>query len=134
MVSRQRLRSFIRFGLVGVANNGFAYAVFLLLVEIGLPPVAASGLCYCLGLATGYFANRHWSFEAKSAHAQDIPRYIVAYLIGFVFALASIWTLLIWLSPAVAQLICIVATAFVVFGSLVVLRFGERGRHADQTE
>lgn len=131
MAMPQRIRPVFRFGVVGVINNTAAYLLFLLLIHLSVAPVIASGLCYCLAIAAGYLANRYWSFEAKSAHASDIPRYLAAYAIGLVFALVSIALLIKWMSPALAQLICIVSTAFVVFGSLVALRFGEKTRHAD---
>lgn len=129
-----RIRSLLRFGMVGAANNSIVYVLFLVMIWFGVAPVVASGLCYCIAIATGYLANRYWSFEARSAHARDIPRYMAAYLIGLAFAFMSMWVLTKWMPPAYAQLICIVLTAFVVFGSLIIMRFGRDVHHADQAE
>jgi putative flippase GtrA len=131
MAMLQRLRSLFRFGVVGIINNSAAYLLFLALIWVGVAPVVASGVCYCMAIGAGYLANRYWSFDARSAHATDSPRYLAAYGIGLVFALVLISILTNWMSPAVAQLICIGLTALVVFGSLVILRFGENTRHAD---
>ena len=128
----QRFHSVFRFGVVGIINNFAAYALFILLISLGLKPVVASGICYCVALASGYLANRYWSFQSSAGHAKDILQYLVAYVIGFVFALASISLLMVRMQPAYAQLICIVLTALVVFGALVLMRFGENKRHADK--
>lgn len=119
------LGQFGRYGSVGLVTNGTAYVVFLLLVWGGLHPVLASGLCYCLGLAMSYALNRRWTFRSVTTHRRDLPRFLLAYGIGFFFAVGCIAVCLIWLSPAFAQLVTIGLTAIVVYGTLRLLRFGQ---------
>lgn len=121
------LVQFGRYGAVGLLTNGAVYAVFLLLVALGLHPVASSALCYCLGLALSYALNRTWTFRSDADHGHDAPRFLLAYAIGLVFAVASISLLLIRFSPAVAQLATIGLTAIFIFALLKILRFGRKG-------
>jgi putative flippase GtrA len=119
------LAQFGRYGSVGLVTNGTIYVVFLVLVWRGVGPVLASALCYCLGLLMSYALNRKWAFRSDATHRKDLPRFLLAYGIGFFFAVGCIAFFLIWLSPAIAQLVTIGLTAFVVYGSLRFLRFGQ---------
>lgn len=123
---------FGRYGLIGIASNAFCYGVFLLLLWLAVPPVAASGMVYLLGLSISYLANRKWSFRSEGTHGQDLPRFLAAYGIGLVFSMSFIWVLIHWMHPAIAQILTTIATAVVIYTCLAVFKFGQGNRpHAE---
>ncbi|MFG5384828.1 GtrA family protein [Yoonia sp. R2-816] len=129
MVAQEQVARFGRYGVVGIASNLFCFLVFLGLIAIDIWPVLASGMVYILGLTISYIANRSWSFRSTSDHRQDLPRFLVSYGIGLVFSMASMWVLIMWLHPAVAQIITTVLAAIVIYSCLTVFKFGQGTKH-----
>jgi putative flippase GtrA len=124
-VAGNDLVRFIRYGIVGLLTNGAVYVAFLLMVEAGLNPVASSAVCYCLALALSYPLNRTWTFKSNARHRRDVPRFLLAYVAGFVFSVACVAVCLIWFPPAIAQLMTIGLTAIVIYSMLRIVRFGQ---------
>ncbi|EKE44163.1 GtrA family protein [Oceaniovalibus guishaninsula JLT2003] len=120
-----------RYGIVGIGSNLFCYAVFLGLIAASVPAVPASGGVYILGLTISYLLNRSWSFRSRGSHASDLPRFLLAYGIGLVFSLVSMWVLIRWMHPAFAQIVTTLAAALVIYTSLTILKFGGSPHHAD---
>ena len=119
------IRRLLRFGVVGLVTNASLYLVFLLLLRLGLLPTVAAWLCYGLGVALSYLLNRRWTFSSTDSHSRDLPKFLLAYGIGLVSTLLTIMLLMVWLSPEVAQIFNIGITAFVIYGSLRLVRFGQ---------
>lgn len=115
---------FARFALVGLGVNGTMYLLFIGLIVFGMHPVVSTAMCYVFGLILGYWLNRRWSFLSTASHMSDMIRFLAAHGIGVTFASLSMWGLLPYLSPEIAQVVVIVATAFIVYGSLRLLKFG----------
>lgn len=122
------LLQFTRYGLIGLLTNGAVFVAYLLMVRAGLHPVASSAVCYCLAVALSYSLNRTWTFKSRTKHSRDVPRFLLAYLAGFVFSVACIAVCLIWLPPAIAQLVTIGLTAVITYSILSILRFGLEAR------
>ncbi len=118
------LRRFGRFGVVGLASNAGLYAGFLGLVWLGVVPLAASALCYVLGVIFSYLLNRRWTFASRSSHGRDLPRFLASYGVGLGVTLASMSVLVPLLGPAAAQLLTIAITAVSIYLFLHILRFG----------
>ena len=116
--------TFVRYAIVGAISNSVAYGAFLGLVHIRVTAVYASGLCYAIALALGYVGNFFWAFRSESSHVTDIPRYLLTHAVGILFAMSSISIMLTWFRPAVAQLLTVVITAFVLYLTLLLVRFG----------
>lgn len=117
-------RRFSKYGIIGLVNNAALYLLFVLLVTLGIRPVLTAGLCYILGVAISYVLNRRWTFESTNSHARDLPRFVVAYGVGLASTLVTIYVLLFWLPPEIAQILNIGITALVIYGMLRLLRFG----------
>lgn len=117
-------RQILRYGIVGVTQNGVMYLIFLALIWAGTEPVLAAGLCYLGGVALSYVLNRNWSFSSQAGHRQDLPKFLAAYGIGLVASMAGIAVLTLWFRPEIAQLFNILFCAGVIYGSLRLLRFG----------
>lgn len=118
-------RQLARYGVVGVTSNLTTYGIFLGLYYLGMPPVIATGVVYVIGVCISYVVNRNWTFESKSVHGQDLPKFVLAYGLGFVVSLISMWGLLHWIPAEFAQLMTIFISAAMIFTLLKLLRFGE---------
>lgn len=124
---QQEMGTFLKYGLVGLVSNLVLYGLFLLLLVVGVPAVAASMLCYVLGVAASYLANRSWSFASTQTHRQDLPKFMLAYGLGLVSTAATISLLLMWLPAAIAQVLNIGVTAVIIYACLRLFRFGDAG-------
>lgn len=124
--------SLVRYGIVGLVTNGGLYLLFVLLVRLGLSPVAAAAFCYGLGLALSYLLNRRWSFESTASHRRDLPRFLLSYGAGFIATMIFIELLTRIFRPEIAQFLNIGLTAMVIYLCLRLTRFGHaEGPHAD---
>lgn len=120
-----------RYGIVGAITNLSGYGLFLAMLQTGLPPAVTSGITYLVIVAISYYAHRRWSFNSKTTHSKDAPRYIFAYLIGLVVAMVAMYILSAILKPAIAQLIVILVSAGSIYMTLEILRFGSAGKEDD---
>lgn len=128
-----QMRQFLGYCSVGVVSNGICYAVFLVLIWQGVVPVAATALCYALGVAIAYIGNHFWAFRSDASHVEDVPRFLIAYGGGLVASMGFMWLLLRWLRPELAQIVTMGATAVVIFTLLKVTGFGRgKGGHVRQ--
>lgn len=118
------LRRFTRFGLTGVMTNGALYLTFLAMIWAMVPPMLASALAYALGLALSYVVNRSWSFRSTGSHRREVPRFLIAYALGFGVTMGSMWLLLKFMGPALAQFLTIGITGVSIYVFLRLLRFG----------
>ena len=62
--------------------------------------------------------------------SRDVPRYLVAYLIGLMVAISGMHIFLKVMHPALAQILIIGLASFFIYISLELLRFG-RGKVED---
>lgn len=69
---------FGRFLVVGAINTAFGYAVYALLLLIGLPPQVALVLAFVIGTTWNYFTTARLVFRASGF--RRLPHYIAAYL------------------------------------------------------
>jgi putative flippase GtrA len=79
------LREAVRFGTVGVLQNGLNVGVFALATAAGVPYRPAAVLAGALALVASFLANRHWTFVSRSA---PIHRQGVRYVLVFAAAVA----------------------------------------------
>lgn len=119
-------RRFSRYGIVGLATNLSLYLIFVLLLRLGVSPVVSAGLCYCLGVGMSYLLNRRWTFGSNDGHGRDLPKFLLAYGVGFASTLLTISLLVSWLPAELAQILNIGITAVVIYACLRILRFGMR--------
>jgi putative flippase GtrA len=124
IASRDALPRILRFGIVGLGTNLGLYLMFLLLIIGGVAPVPASAFCYGLGVMGSYLLNRRWTYASRANHGRDLPRFLLAYGVGFVVALIAMVLLVKPLGPALAQIVTIVMAALSTFACLQLLRFG----------
>lgn len=117
-------RRFARYGAVGVLTNLSGYGLFLALLFAGLSPVKSTVLVYLLMVLASYLANRRWTFRSGNSHVRDMPRYLVAYGVGLLVAMGTMYILAQLMHPALAQIVVIGLAAIVIYATLEFLRFG----------
>jgi putative flippase GtrA len=77
---------FLRFGMVGLVNTGFGYAMFALLILAGAWPDAALVGATIAGVAFNFQTSRRLVFRSKGCSA----RFIALYIIVLVFNWAAL--------------------------------------------
>lgn len=120
----RELRPLVRYGVVGVASNGALYVAFLLLLQLAVRPEVAAGICYGFGVCLSYVLNRAWSFQSRDTHREDMPKFLLAHLVGLCSTVLMLSLLLNWLRPELAQLVNVGFTAIIIYANLRLLRFG----------
>ena len=75
---------FLRFGCVGLATNGAAYSIYLLLSGFGVEPLPALAVTYVYSILQSFFLNRVWSYRDDSRAWPAFLRYCFAYVSCYV--------------------------------------------------
>jgi putative flippase GtrA len=75
----------VRFGTVGLLQNGLNVATFAASTALGVPYRSAAVLAAVLALVVSFLLNRHWTFIG---HATPVGRQGVRYLLVFTSAVA----------------------------------------------
>ena len=117
---------FTRYAIVGLVTNLAGYGLFLLLLFADIAPVIASGITYVMMVSGSYMTNRRWTFRSQGSHARDLTRYLLAYGVGLLVAMLSMYVLAGILHPALAQIAVIGLAAVTIFATLECLRFGKK--------
>jgi putative flippase GtrA len=77
------LWQFIRYVVVGLANNMLGFGVFLLVTSLGVDPKSTMTLFYLLGAVLGYFGNKKLTFSHTGNVYSSMLRYTIAHIIGY---------------------------------------------------
>jgi putative flippase GtrA len=83
---------FARFCTVGVVSNTLLYLTYLAVTALGMGHKLAMTLLYILGVLVTFTFNRRWSFAHDGLVAEALPRYILAYVGGYLLNLLLLWT------------------------------------------
>lgn len=81
--SRIWLKQILLYVLVGVTSNLFGYVLYLSLTELGASPEFAVSILYPVGVAIGFWANRHVTFKHKGNARTATLRYALAHCVGY---------------------------------------------------
>ncbi len=87
------LRQLLRFGVIGLLQNGIGYGLYLILTLAGLPPKPTMTFLYLAGATASFLANRRFTFghTGKLTHAGI--RFMLAHLGGYLINLLLLWWL-----------------------------------------
>lgn len=77
-------RQFLRFLIVGSANTVATYALYVLLLNLGLHYRVAITLDYVVGILVGFALNRWWTFKNKAHPGKTLARYALCYVGVFI--------------------------------------------------
>lgn len=88
-------RSFFRYLIIGVVNNGTFYLALLILISFGWQAWQAVMVLNPIAVVLTFIANRNWSFTERSRgkNVVELWRYILVYGITYPLAIFLTWTL-----------------------------------------
>jgi len=116
------LRQFVRFAIVGVAQNGTNLGVFALTVALGVPFVLAAAIAAVVALALSFALNRRWTFPGTSDRtAGRAARFALVWLAFVAVALPTLALLV-----NVAHLPRVPAQALIIFVGAPLSYFVQR--------
>jgi putative flippase GtrA len=85
---RPSIREFVRFAVVGGAQNGVNLVVFALAVAAGVPYILASVLAATVALSVSFFLNLRWTFSRRTGRtASRAIRFVIIWITIVVLAL-----------------------------------------------
>lgn len=108
----------LRYGLVGVASNGFGYLAYLGLTALGLPPKLSMTALYATATAIAFFGNRRFTFDDDGRIGPAALRFALVYLAGWVVNLCLLLVFVDHLGHPhwLVQGIAILVVAALLFG------------------
>jgi putative flippase GtrA len=73
-----------RYVLVGLGSNAILYLGYLGLTSVGVGHKLAATVLYVVGTFNTFFFNRSWTFKHVGDMRNSLPRYWIAYALGYV--------------------------------------------------
>ena len=100
---------FLRFGFVGLATNGAAYSIYLLLTGSGVERLPALTVTYTYSILQSFFLNRVWSYRDEGPAGPAFLRYCITYLSCYVLNTFVLFVLVdvFRFDHKIAQAVCI---------------------------
>jgi putative flippase GtrA len=115
------LNEFIRFAIVGTAQNGLNLGVFALAVVGGVPYLLASVLGAIVALSVSFALNRRWTFPGRND--QTTAR---------AFRFVTIWVIVVLLALPLLAVLVDVAHLPRVLAQAIVIVIGAPASYAAQ--
>lgn len=84
------VRQLGRFGLVGLATNGLLFFAYLLMTQLGLPPLLAMTLAFIAGVGLSWYLNAGITFQVRLTSA-SLKRMFATYFLAYLANLAGLW-------------------------------------------
>jgi putative flippase GtrA len=104
----------LKFLVIGVFNTLFGYAVYALLVLVGMPEQPALAVAYIIGVTWNYFTHAKLVFGAKGY--KRLPAYFAAYLLLYLLNAFFLEQLIAaGLQPLLAQAVIVPFAAAISF-------------------
>ena len=112
------VRQLIKYGIVGASNTVLTFAIYTVLVEVGVQYLIALILGYLAGSLNSYLLNRHWTFRAGHlAHTSVGPRFAIVQVAAILANLGLLYLLVhhLGIHKILAQAILTVPVLAVTF-------------------
>jgi putative flippase GtrA len=74
----------VRFGVVGVAAMATHWCVVALLVPLGITPLLANVIGFCIAFNVSFFGHHHWTFTSTDSQKDTFRRFVGVAVLGFV--------------------------------------------------
>lgn len=106
-----------RYGALGVAINLALYAVYLILTEIGLAPIAAATVCFLLGIPISLTIHRRFTFRTDEISIGRRVLFASGYIMGYFLQIGGLYLLyrIAGLPHQAAQFVAMVIVALFLF-------------------
>lgn len=73
-----------RFGIVGIGAMATHWCVVALLVPLGIPPLIANVIGFCVAFNVSFFGHHHWTFASADQQKNTFKRFLGVALLGFI--------------------------------------------------
>jgi putative flippase GtrA len=123
------VRNVIGFALVGIGNTILSYAVFVVLVTLGVHYIPASTAAWAAGLALSFALNKRVTFAVRTrADPRELLWFAAGCVLQLLLGFASLALLIdgAGLGPTPAFWATLVVTASFSFAFMKLLVFGPR--------
>ena len=95
-----------KYSLSGLINTVVGYTVIFSCMALGVGPTLSNALGYAVGFVTSFLQARHWVFRSESRAVEDMPRFIVAFVVAFAVNFLVLQAMLgLGANPYLAQLV-----------------------------
>lgn len=91
MFSQFEIRRALRYGAVGIAQNGFSYLLILLMLRQGWAAWQAFLILNPIIVVLTFLIHRYWTFEGRVRRTWQPARYGIVYGSTYFFAVAFTW-------------------------------------------
>lgn len=104
-IIRQHATRFTRFGMVGVVNTAFDFAVFSTLIYVAhMSALAANGFAWLCAVSLSYVLNSHFTFDGARRSGSGWARFAMTNFAGLVVSSAVIALLAHLTGPLIAKI------------------------------
>jgi len=126
---KDELIKFIKFNAVGLVNTAVDFAVYELLILLGLHYVPAQIISYLCGMANSYLLNSRWTFRDKNDSTGRVAAFIAVNLValGVSIGVQTLTLRLISPSETIAKLISLPFSLGVNFIGNRLFVFNKKG-------
>lgn len=73
-----------RFGVIGVAAMAVHWCMVAILVPLGLAPLIANIIAFCIAFNVSFFGHHHWTFATGDSQRNTFKRFLGVAVLGFV--------------------------------------------------
>ncbi len=110
-------RQFLRYIAAGVLTNVLGYSLYLLITWAGLGHKTTMTMLFFVGIAVSFWLNRNWAFRRVDSSSGALPRFLVAYLVGFAYNFLLLWIMVdvMGFDHTIIQAIAVATLALLLF-------------------
>lgn len=73
-----------RFGAIGIAAMAVHWCAVAVFVPLGLPPLFANVIAFCIAFNVSFFGHHHWTFASADSQQNTFKRFLGVAILGFV--------------------------------------------------
>lgn len=89
---KETINQFIKFNLVGILNTALDFAVFTLLIFLGVQYLISQVISYSCGIINSYLWNKFWTFKQKKGFSGfEALKFIVVNILSLGISLLMLY-------------------------------------------
>ena len=73
-----------RFGVIGIAAMAVHWSVVAVIVPLGIAPLFANVIAFCVAFNVSFFGHHHWTFASTESQQSTFKRFLGVAVLGFV--------------------------------------------------
>jgi putative flippase GtrA len=91
LVPRSDRGAFVRYAIVGVAQNATFYGLALILIYRGFAAWQATAILFPIAVGTSFLLNRSWSFAGRQRTSAAFQKYFLVYAAAYPVSIVMTW-------------------------------------------